>query len=373
MELLNIVLLTCVLMLPLAWLLPSRWQMPAISTVCFAFLAWLSPLSLAILTVTGLGSYYIIKKWRNVSGATVVVVLQLVAIFIFFKLGSQSKLGMMDGRLIPLGLSYYSFRMIHYALEHFKGRLPRHSLEEYFHYLFFLPTMLVGPINRFDKFQKDAVRRRWDPNMFSYGLERILYGYFKVTVLGNFLLSNHIRRMVLDLQESWPKLGVYLEAMNYFFNSYFQFAGYSDVAIGLAALFGYRVMENFHYPFLARNVNDFWNRWHISLSSFARDYVYTPFVSMSRKPIIAIILTMLVIGLWHEFTFRYIAWAGSHAIAIGLWHLFNRTSFSRIKHPLFRFASIFLTFNYIVLSFIFIMRDDMDQALDAFSVLFGIK
>ncbi|MCB0642064.1 MAG: MBOAT family protein, partial [Phaeodactylibacter sp.] len=258
-----------------------------------------------------------------------------------------------------------------------KRKLPPHSFEDYLHYLFFLPTFLIGPINRFPNFKQDLIRRRWDAQMASYGLERILYGYFKITVLGNFLLSNQLAAAALRLQESRPWWGTYLEAVKYFMNSYFQFAGYSDIAIGLAALMGFRVMENFNFPFLARNVNDFWNRWHISLSAFARDYIYMPFVSMSRKPLVAILLTMLAIGLWHEFTARYVLWGLLHAMGVGVWHLFNQSRVGQgfnSRPALWKTTlSIFLTFNYVVFTFALIMRDDLAGGWAALRVLLGLN
>ena len=136
---------------------------------------------------------------------------------------------------------------------------------------------------------------------------------------------------------------------------------------------GYRVMENFNYPFLARNVNDFWNRWHISLSAFARDYIYMPFVSMSRRPLIAILLTMLAIGLWHEFTARYVVWGLMHAVGVGCWHLFSQSKWGNqfnSSPAIWKTGlSIFFTFNYVVFTFALIMRDDIQQGWAACKVL----
>lgn len=377
MELLSYIVLLFIMLVPLSWLLPERWQMWVLSLATVVFLALVSPVSLLLLGITTGLSYGLLHWVKNRGASVLVIILQAVALFTFFKMGWAKDLGFLESRVIPIGLSYFSFRQIHYALEFLKQKLPPHRFEQYFHYLFFLPTFLIGPINRFPNFQKDLVRRRWDANLASYGLERILYGYFKITVIGNFLLSNHLEALAMRLQRTHLWWGTYLEAVKYFLNSYFQFAGYSDIAIGLAALVGFRVMENFHYPFLARNVNDFWNRWHISLSAFAKDYLYMPFMSMTRMPLLAILLTMLAIGLWHEFTGRYIIWGLLHGLGVAVWHFFNRSQaghrFNARGFWWSRPLSIILTFQYVVFTFVIIMRSNLAEGWEAMQVLLFLK
>src|SRR5262245_56288725 len=141
---------------------------------------------------------------------------------------------------------------------------------------------MVGPINRFQEFQRSFRRRRWDSAEFSAGCERLLYGYVKIVCLSTYLVSNKLAPLA-SRTALGPAAKAYLGCLIYGLNLYLLFSGYSDVAIGFARMLGLRVGENFHYPFLARNINEFWQRWHISLSTWCRDYVYLPCLALGRS------------------------------------------------------------------------------------------
>lgn len=374
MELLNIILFYCLGLALLTWLSPAKWQSWMILLGTLLFLLLKAPVSLLILSVTTITTYFVFQTNKlSVITATLFVLVQNIGLFVIYKMGIGEHLLSPIDRLIPLGLSYYSFRQIHYAIEQYKGKLSPHHFWDYAGYLFFLPTMLVGPINRFQPFLRNSYRRRWDANLFSEGLERILYGYAKIVILGNFLVTNMMAVLLEKIGDQSGWLHHYLSLLKYTLNTYFQFAGYSDVAIGLSLLFGYRIMENFNYPFLAGNINEFWNRWHISLSSWCRDYVYTPVASISRKPIMGILLTMLVIGLWHEISWKYIVWAMYHGLGIAIWHLYNRTNLAKRWQQLsgYKYLSILLTFHFVLFSFIIIQQNSWEAMGANFKLLFG--
>lgn len=375
MELLNYILFFSLALTALTWLSPAKWQIWVILGGTVLFLALKAPVSLFILSLTTLSSYWIFKAPISLTAATLLILLQNVLIFVLYKLGIGDHLLMPIDRLIPLGLSYYSFRQIHYAIEQYKGKLGRHHFGDYAAYMFFLPTILIGPINRFQPFLRNIYRRRWDGNLFSEGLERILYGYAKIVIIGNFLLTSKLSGVVIALEDRHEWLANYLRVLNYTLNTYFQFAGYSDVAIGLALLLGFRVMENFNYPFLAPNINEFWNRWHISLSSWCRDYVYTPMASITRKPIIGIIMTMLVIGLWHEISLKYIIWGVYHGLGIAVWHIYNRSELAgklQAKLPGYNYWAILLTFHFVLFSFVIVKEESWQAMWQTYQLLLGI-
>lgn len=340
----------------------------------FVFLLLKAPISLLILSFSTCTTYGVFQfKKLTINQATLFVLVQNVGLFVAYKTGVGHQLLSPIDRLIPLGLSYYSFRQIHYAIEQYKGKLSQHHFMDYAGYMFFLPTMLIGPINRFQPYLRNTYRRRWDSNLFSEGLERIVYGYAKIVIIGNFLITYGLTALLnsLEIQSGW--LYSYLSLLKYTLNTYFQFAGYSDVAIGLALLFGYRVMENFNYPFFADNINEFWNRWHISLSSWCRDYVYTPVASMSRKPIMGILLTMVVIGLWHEISWKYLIWALYHGVGIAIWHLYNRAQFANKlrRKDTYNYVSILFTFHFVMFSFVIIQQNTWQAMLTTYKVLTG--
>ena len=147
-----------------------------------------------------------------------------------------------------------------------------------------LYCLSVQEVRRFNEFQRDLRGRRWNPHLFSLGCERILYGYAQIIVLGNWLVSVRLQQYIAGLDPSQAALIEYLECIAFGANIYFQFAGYSSVAIGFAMLLCFRVIENFDHPFIRPNISAFWRCWHISLSSWCRDYVYMVVVALTRKP-----------------------------------------------------------------------------------------
>ena len=164
------------------------------------------------------------------------------------------------------------------------GRIQNESLLFYLAYNFFLPVLIIGPINRYPEFIRDWQRRRMNSEYFSLGFQRILFGVSKIVIIGNYLLTSKAPAFITNLDASHVWLKAYLETVTMVLNAYFQFAGYSDIAIGIALLLGFRVMENFNFPFLASNMQEFWSKYHMSLSAFCRDYIFTPIASYYRKP-----------------------------------------------------------------------------------------
>lgn len=375
MEALINILVISIPMIALSWLLPERWQMVPIVVATVIFLAWVSPLSLAILTFTTFSGYYTIKLYPSLTTAILIVIGQAVAIFLFFKMEYGVEYSLLKDSILPLGLSYYAFRQIHYAIEAYKKQLPQHSITDYISYLFFLPTILIGPINRFQPFLKYLRRRRWDTTLFSFGLERILYGLAKIMVIGNWLFSFKLNNFIFTIQIDYPWLAEYLKVVKYVGNAYVQFAGYSDVAIGLSMLLGFKITENFNYPFIAANIADFWKRWHISLSEWCRDYVFYPFLGMTRNAVISIIMSMLVLAAWHEISIRFLVWGSMHAIAISVWHKYEGTVLHQ-KISQFPYVQkglgIFITLHFVMLSFVLIMEDSLGGAIELYKRLFFI-
>jgi alginate O-acetyltransferase complex protein AlgI len=189
--------------------------------------------------------------------------------------------------------------------------MQRPGLVEYFEYLLFLPVILIGPIHRMPDFQRSLRRRKWNPLLLSEGLERILYGLVKICFLGNYLFSTELRQFAGQASPFFLRL--YLEVVAFTGNAYFQFAGFSDLAIGGGLLWGIRVIENFNAPFSATNMQSFWQRWHISLSSWCRDYVFQPIAGFTRNRWAALVISMLVLALWHEISLRYVVWGALQA------------------------------------------------------------
>ena len=270
---------------------------------------------------------------------------------------------------VPLGISYYAFRNIHYTLEFFKGKIKNPNILFYLAYNFFLPVFIIGPINRYANFVKDWQRRRFNHYYVSDGLQRILYGLSKIVILGNYFFTLKAKYFIENLDSNSIWLQNYLETLRFVMNAYFQFAGYSDLAIGFGLLMGYRISENFNYPFLTTNMREFWTKYHMSLSSFCKDYIYTPITSYSRKPLFGLVMTMIVIAMWHELSLRYFLWGILQAGAISAASLFQQIPKSFVSSSLGRLFVL----HFFALSCIIISHESLARAIETYKILFLIS
>jgi alginate O-acetyltransferase complex protein AlgI len=363
----------------LYWLLPAAVRAYGLMAVTLAFVAFYDPLSAVLLTVfTGVLALTARHRERPPGAAIATMAVAVLGTVAYFKI--QVSGGMQDlvtDVAIPLGLSYYAFRCVHYLIERYRGSLPEHGPTDVVAYLFFLPTIIVGPIHRAGQFFEDHARVRWDASKLSEGMERILYGYAKIAILGNYLTGALLGGYIDTLGSEQLVLAYYLEMVRNGLNLYFQFSGFSDVAIGFALLLGYRVMENFNWPYLARNIADFWQRWHMSLTTWSRDYIYMPAFGYTRNPYLATLASLLFIGLWHEISLRYICWGLYHGlgiVAFRRWQrLERRLNLPRVEHPVGRgmltVLKILMTVHYVWLSFILVSQPDLGSAAEVFYTL----
>ncbi|MBI3160295.1 MAG: MBOAT family protein [Chloroflexi bacterium] len=218
-----------------------------------------------------------------------------------------------------LGFSYLAFRLIHVLRDRLSGRLPVLHLDEFLTYAVFFPALTAGPIDRIERFQKDLQADfRMDATRLQAAGERLAQGLFMKFVLGDglALFALNPQNAAQVQTGGWAWLLLYAYALRLFFD----FAGYTHIAIGLGLLFGVRLSENFNRPYLQPNLTAFWNTWHMTLTSWLRAYIFSPFTRALRArrwpagPIILLsqLLTMLLVGLWHGITWNFIIW--------GLWH-----------------------------------------------------
>jgi D-alanyl-lipoteichoic acid acyltransferase DltB (MBOAT superfamily) len=363
------------------WLTPGWFGRLWLIALTIAFLMIVSMESAAILCGFSLGTYYLAQSRVRLAPRLLLAGAGIMGLLIWFKLRVAADLsGGLAGLAIPLGLSYYALRCIHYIVERYKGSLPAHDFADFVSYLFFLPTLIAGPIHRFAEFQRDSRRMRWDSEKFSEGLERILYGYVKITFIANFLIYTRLGLYIGRLPPDDAQLAAYLTMIQKGLNGYLLFSGYSDVAIGFALLLGYRVMENFRWPLLKPNISEFWKSWHISLSSWCRDYVYMLVVSFTRRPALGVIAAMLAIGLWHEISHRYILWGIYNGLGIVAWQQFQQLKrrmppIAALERPWARKSlqalSILVTFHFVMAGFVIVQQPTLADTYAFFQTMLG--
>jgi D-alanyl-lipoteichoic acid acyltransferase DltB (MBOAT superfamily) len=267
--------------------------------------------------------------------------------------------------LLPLGYSFVVFRSIHVLVEVYRGRIADAGFWDLASYLLFFPTYLAGPVERFPRFvQQMRTHLRCDGADVRAGLLRILLGAFKKIVLAE-LLSMHVRQ-ILGEPRAHSGLDVLLAVYGAALWLYMDFAGYTDIALGLGRLCGLRLVENFHRPFLATNIAVFWRSWHISLYSFIRDYFFLPLFGTRPtrfKTACGVICTMLVFMLWHGAEPRWLVLGLYHGTALVGWSLLQD---AKLHRPRLRralaskagtLASWLLTVHFVAFGFLLFFYD----------------
>lgn len=207
-----------------------------------------------------------------------------------------------------LGGAYFSLRHIHVLSDWWAGRLLRPTTRAYLQYHLFLPTLVAGPIHRFAPFQSQLLRRRNDPEDMVAGAERLLWGAFQFTVLGGWLMNRVNRAVAYGLADAPGSALDLAQSACGWITLYLGFAGLSSIAIGLSLMMGLRIEENFDQPWKARDLLDFWSRWHMTLTSFSRDYIFRPVSAMTRSAVAGAFITMVFLGLWHGLSAYWIGW-----------------------------------------------------------------
>jgi alginate O-acetyltransferase complex protein AlgI len=219
------------------------------------------------------------------------------------------------GAFLPIGISFFTFEFIHYAADRYRGTTPAGRFQEYLAFILFYPTMVAGPIKRYQDFLPQLIQPSLDwTTDWQRGITRILCGLVKKIAIADVLsaLTDNLHHETIA---SADRRILPLWLLAYAFKIYFDFSGYSDIAIGSARLFGIRVPENFNWPYLSTNIIEFWRRWHISLYRWLVDYVYIPLGGSRAAPTRIyrnVMLTILVAGIWHG--------AGLHYVLFGMYH-----------------------------------------------------
>lgn len=230
--------------------------------------------------------------------------------------------------VVPLGISFITFRLIHYVIETRRGTLAHHGLWDYLSWATLFTIWTAGPIERFDHFLSQR-RANLTQAMVAEGLTRIILGLGKKFVLGLQLVPLAFGEVSTPdgFLAALPHLSTF-EAWRYlivsFFLFYLDFSAYSDIAIGSSRLLGLGIMENFNWPILAPNPGVYWKRWHMTLSGWCQSYVYMPVIGLTRNPYHAVFASFACIGLWHAGSWTWLAWGLYHAVAVTLYQTWAR-------------------------------------------------
>ena len=278
---------------------------------------------------------------------------------------------------LPLGISFFTFEFIHYAVDRYKARVERGTLGEYLAFIFFFPTLVAGPIKRFQYFLVNIREpsRNW-PLDWHRGVTRILVGLTKKFAVADLLTSLTVHLNAADVaQATRPALLLWLLA--YGGKIYFDFSAYSDIAIGSGRLFGLSIPENFDWPYARANITEFWRRWHRSLTTWLIDYVFIPLGgSRARRGRVYanVMATMLVSGLWHGAGLNFVVWGAWHGALLVIHRMWREWRGGALAPPpsaVGQLSSWAVTFASVTLGWAFFAMDLPTAALYFRQLIFG--
>lgn len=314
------------------------------------FYAWGNPVGILFIlasTVLNYLSAIICEKYEGKRLAKITVTLTVIinllglaipkyTAFVTENINSLFNLNLEAPKLIiPLGISYYTFRAISYTVDAYWGKVKAQKrFSEFLLYMTFFPHTIAGPIVRYSTVENQLSSRNVDYAALSAGITRVVTGLAKKVIIANNLYaivedffgsaSSHVAISSRTVADTWYAVAVYALFM------YFDFSGYSDMAIGIAKLFGFDFDENFNYPFMCRTITEFWQRWHISLGTFFRDYLlYLPIFG-KRRPYASLFLVWFSTGLWHGASWNYIIWGLYFGLFIFIERLITKKRLKKI-------------------------------------------
>lgn len=349
------------------------------------FYAWGEPVYVILMLLSIIGNFFLGKflaegrEEKGIRKYFVLAVIWNILILFFFKytnmlIGLVNSVTHWNLRLLkmslPIGISFYTFQILSYVIDVYRGKVkPQKSFISFALYVTMFPQLIAGPIVKYGDIEQALTERRITLAGAGKGAERFIFGLAKKVLLANSLgaIFTQISSMAADGR---TVLLVWIGALSYAFQIYFDFSGYSDMAIGLGQAMGFKFPENFNYPYIATSVTDFWRRWHISLSSWFRDYVYIPLGGnrvKTWKHIRNLLIVWALTGLWHGASWNFVLWGLYYA----LWLILEKYVFGKFleKHQT---AGRILTGFIVLFGWVLFAFTDFKELSVYFLQMFGV-
>ena len=370
------------------FLTPQKGKNLVLFLVSLFFYAWGEPIYVLLMLASVTLAYFFglsIGEYReeNPRRAKIFTVLSvcvsLLFLFFFkyynFFASNLSRLPMVNvptivGLVLPIGISFYTFQIISYTVDVYRGDCAaQRNYINFGAYVTLFPQLIAGPIVRYTEIDEQLISRRENVDDFAAGILRFVVGLAKKVLIGDALAAGYVYfRDSMSVQPT--VIGAWLVVILYSLHLYYDFSGYSDMAIGLGRMFGFRFPENFNYPYISKSITEFWRRWHISLSSWFREYVYIPLGgnrvgTFKRYRNLAIV--WLLTGFWHGADWNFLLWGVYFAIILILERVFLLKFLEKSPRMIGHLYSLFL----IGVGFLIFSHNDLGAALATFLALFG--
>ena len=364
--------------LTLHTLLPIRWRNGLLLAASLFFYAWGEAAHMVVMLVSiGINYRLGVQMGRQTADSPRRTLMKIAVAFnlsmlLVFKytsflyaslvsvLGLQDVISYQPSIHLPIGISFFTFQALSYVIDvHRRQVEPQHKLSDLALYIASFPQLIAGPIVRYSDVQKQIVNRTVDFAKFRLGIERFVIGLGKKMIVANAAAeiadaAFAVSGLQLSSADAW------VGAFAYAIQIYYDFSGYSDMAIGIGLMLGFRFAENFNYPYVANSVTDFWRRWHISLSTWFRDYLYIPLGGNrngSARTYCNLMIVFLLCGLWHGASWTFVLWGAMH----GTFLISERVGLSRVLKRIGPLGHVY-TLLTVLLSWVLFRAESVSQA-----------
>ena len=332
-------------------------------------------LMLAEILVAYIGALLIDKfKKKSIFITTIAIHIGLLCIFKYTDFMISNVNGILKTSIpllrlaLPIGISFYTFQILSYVIDVYNGKVKvQKSFLKLATYVMLFPQLIAGPIVRYETVEDELNNRKCSFETFSYGVRRFVLGLAKKVLIAN-MLGELCTKFTATTEKS--VLFYWIFAIGYMLQIYFDFSAYSDMAIGLGRIFGFHFLENFDYPYISKSITEFWRRWHMSLSSWFRDYVYIP-LGGNRKGVKKQIRNILVVwaltGIWHGASWNFVVWGLMFGVLLIIEKFFLAKYLEKAPNFVKRIYVLFI----VMISFVIFNANTMGEAFKNIIGLFG--
>jgi alginate O-acetyltransferase complex protein AlgI len=369
---------------------PARWRNTVALIASLLFYAWGAPRFVFVLIVSSsldyIASRYLTPEHshKHILRRTLLVLTLTTNLSVFFYckymnffveqlnhvLGGHQAIPWTKV-ILPIGISFFTFQKLSYLMDVYRGNArPARNLQDYLLYVSLFPQLIAGPIVRYHDVALQLVSRHYNAERFLEGVWRFCFGLGRKVLIANVL--GNVADDVFGLPPNQLSPAVaWMGALCYTFQIYFDFSGYSDMAIGLGKMLGLDFLENFNFPYIAASFTEFWRRWHISLSNWMREYLYIPLggnrVSLWRT-YFNLWLVFLISGFWHGASWNFVVWGGYHGAFLSI----DKYCRTRNMRALPRIIAIPLTFTLVLIGWVFFRAETLPVAIDILGRMAGL-
>ena len=367
--------------LALYYVLPKRCRNIVLLIASLFFYAYGEPTYILIMILSIVFTYFyglLIDRFKKYSKVFLILsICTSIGLLIYFKytnfiieninLWFSNKIDFIEV-ILPIGISFYTFQMLTYIIDLYKGEVKvQKNIFKLGLYITLFPQLIAGPIVRYKTIEEELESRKHSFENFAYGVRRFIIGLGKKVLIANLL--GELAELFLTSTDK-SILFYWIYGISISLQIYFDFSGYSDMAIGLGKMFGFTFLENFNYPYIAQSVTDFWRRWHISLSTFFRDYVYIPLGGnrvSKAKWLRNILIVWALTGIWHGAAWNFVIWG----LYFGIILVLEKVFLGKILEKLPKFLSRIYVLLIVMISFIIFSGENASQVLENLKGLIG--